>query len=165
MWRVGGNLLDHHHGKQLNKKVDGVMKQTVSLISSCCASPEALTYDSLTDWASQEEQREISGREQSKLMKIQIDRSHNRITPSWVPVLWLLWGSCGTGGSPLTPWTAVLVSKCPWASVAEGWLRQAVLPLANMLHHCELRHTHRWWWWCNPFRYSPTGTPGLRVSP
>lgn len=50
----------------LNKKVAGVMKQTISLISSCCISPKAVTYDSFTDWASQEEQREISVTDQSE---------------------------------------------------------------------------------------------------
>ncbi len=62
----GSVLLDHHRGKLLNKKVAGVTKQMISLISSCCASPKAVTYDSFTDWVSQEEQKEISGRDQRR---------------------------------------------------------------------------------------------------
>lgn len=63
----GWKLLDHQHGKrnscelqQSDKKVAGVVKQTISLVLSCCVSPKAVTYDSLSDRASQEEQRERS---------------------------------------------------------------------------------------------------------
>lgn len=55
------------------------MKQTPPTL---CLSPKAVTYDSFKDRASQEEQREISGRDQSEqeLMKSQTDCSHHRIT-------------------------------------------------------------------------------------
>lgn len=80
MWRVGANCWIIIKAISWIKKVAGCTKQKISLISSCCASP--VNYDSFTDWASQEEQREISGRDQSEweLMKSQIDLSHNRIT-------------------------------------------------------------------------------------
>lgn len=87
----GWELLDHHDGKQsdcelqqLNKKVAGVGKQTVLLIPSCCVSPKAVTYDSFTDWTSQQEQRKVSGRDLSEqeLMKSQSEHTRNRITPS-----------------------------------------------------------------------------------
>lgn len=69
---------DHRLGERSEEKVAANMKQTAPLVSSCCCCrPEAPTYDSFRDHASQEEQREISAGDQSDLMKIQIDRSHN----------------------------------------------------------------------------------------
>lgn len=49
---------------------------------------------------------------------------------------------------------------CGW-QVAEA----RSLPLANMLHHCELWHTHRWLWRRNPLRHDSEGTPRRWVSP
>lgn len=67
---VGGNcwiiIIIIRELQQLNKKVDGVTKQTVPLIPSCCVSPKALTRDSFTDWAGQGEQSEISVKAQNE---------------------------------------------------------------------------------------------------
>lgn len=189
----GRKLLDHHHGEQsncelqqLNKKVDGVTKQTIPLIPLLlCLSQgcdlwliHRLSQSGGTkgDFRQRSDRAEVN--ENSDWSLSQRDRTILLPVSFSVLSLMCVWLKLTTASTPLdTSWsrcavlgnccsccrkrlftidirekskqTAVtsVISVCASQCVCDsgwmdGWGRLAgSLPLANMLHHCELRQT------------------------